>query len=466
MELAETPNHDASMKRFARDMAEVRRRSGLSLDDLHESTKISRRILEEFEETGLVDNELFNRVYLRSFINTYARTVGFDQERALAGLESALHGNYRVQEDFADGVGEAAAGQKERADGEDAVAWGTDPDAAASRRDGGTAGQKDGADTTDAKGDPDAVGSKSDTNKAGSKDEVKTTEPETGADTAGSKGDANRAGSKDDVSTAQAPGNEVMPAAAVGMQDAAPGEDVARDGRDRQTSETKRPWQPGVAHRFRFEPIKPESPRRAPANRSDTPSTRAPRKSNHPALISTAVHDYHEPPPQKGLIISPSRVKAAVLIFLVIAITVWAAILALRLSSNGAIPDTSASSAVRQAGGQQPTVVETLPPESAPRPAPLLVVRDTILVTVAASREPLDPIRVQVDRDLRRPYWIEAGDSLNFAMTDQIVLDTLLDRATVKLEGIPYTPMSYRSLERLVITRDSVRHFAESLQSR
>lgn len=55
---------------------------------------ISGHIIESFEQDGLFEHPTFNRVYLRSFVRSYATAVGVDADRAIEELNRALEGNY------------------------------------------------------------------------------------------------------------------------------------------------------------------------------------------------------------------------------------------------------------------------------------------------------------------------------------------------------------------------------------
>lgn len=88
------PQVTASGERFARDMHRIREAHGISMEDIHRETMISVHIIESFEQDGLFEHPTFNRVYLRSFVRSYAAAVGVDPERALAELERALEGAY------------------------------------------------------------------------------------------------------------------------------------------------------------------------------------------------------------------------------------------------------------------------------------------------------------------------------------------------------------------------------------
>lgn len=81
-------------QRFAQDLHRIRKAQGVSLEDLHEETKIPLGLLGQFEASGLFDHPMFNRVYLRSLVRTYARKVGLPIPLALDMLDRALEGKY------------------------------------------------------------------------------------------------------------------------------------------------------------------------------------------------------------------------------------------------------------------------------------------------------------------------------------------------------------------------------------
>ncbi|NNF04803.1 MAG: hypothetical protein HKN17_10085, partial [Rhodothermales bacterium] len=70
-------------------------------------------------------------------------------------------------------------------------------------------------------------------------------------------------------------------------------------------------------------------------------------------------------------------------------------------------------------------------PEPTPEPISL---PDTFEVRVIARDEPLDPIRGRVDNDLRRPYWVELGDTLLFRVADTVVLEREVGNALLIIE--------------------------------
>jgi hypothetical protein len=80
--------------RYNDHLRRVRVKKNVSLEMLHEETKIPRDLLDEFEESGLLNHPQFNRVYLRSFVRTYAQAIGIKPEEALEALEESFDDRY------------------------------------------------------------------------------------------------------------------------------------------------------------------------------------------------------------------------------------------------------------------------------------------------------------------------------------------------------------------------------------
>src|SRR5690625_814957 len=79
---------------LARDLRRIRESRNISIDELNIQTKIPRTLLASFEERVLFDHDQFNRVYLRSFVRTYAATIGVSADIAVESLEAAAEGRY------------------------------------------------------------------------------------------------------------------------------------------------------------------------------------------------------------------------------------------------------------------------------------------------------------------------------------------------------------------------------------
>ncbi len=97
-------------------------------------------------------------------------------------------------------------------------------------------------------------------------------------------------------------------------------------------------------------------------------------------------------------------------------------------------------------------------------PINIPAIGDTMNVYIIAEQGPVDPIRVTVDDDLRRPYWIDQGDSMAFNPTNRIVVEELLDNINLKVEGIEYPTNRRDDQGRIVLTRDSLENYFASLQ--
>ena len=107
------------------------------------------------------------------------------------------------------------------------------------------------------------------------------------------------------------------------------------------------------------------------------------------------------------------------------------------------------------------TVTEPVPddppePEPAPSSATL---GDTMRVEVIATFDRVDPIRIRVDDDLRRPYWIEEGESRTFSATQQFILENQLDNIELRLEGYEFPTDQRDEQGRIVITRELAQQF-------
>ena len=89
---------------------------------------------------------------------------------------------------------------------------------------------------------------------------------------------------------------------------------------------------------------------------------------------------------------------------------------------------------------------------------------DTLHVTVYATAD-VRKLRVQQDDNLRRPYWIREGEAAVFPFARQITLQNQLDSLRLLVERYPY-PVSQTDDEgRIVITRDKVQRFLDTLRA-
>ena len=412
----ETGDLERSGRRFAADMKALREGRGVSLDAIRRETRVAEGVLDEFEVTGLATNQIFNRVYLRSLVISYAKVVGLDQSTCLSALEAALAGTYDGQLTAAvDDTGARAAAVEPASD--DTPLTGSIADS----EERGSQAQRD----------------------AGIEQSLAEDRPATidlPAETA-EKSD------EGDLPDQVAAGSDST------LQDPRP--TTVRDA-DGSAGEGRAERADRLASRFVF--ISTDEQVRA----SESPTRSTPRVKTE---ISTAVHDFRPPEDQKGVIVAPNRFRAVALGSLAIIVSVTALVMAIRLSGRSEPVDSSGGAEAAETSVMPGTEIGILPPDPIP-PVPAVTIGDSITVTLVAAGGPLDPVRVQVDSDLRRPFWVDEGDSLSFRISRRIAIQDLLSRLSIHVEGIPYPTDSYADPDRVIITRDSVESFVRSMASR
>ena len=94
---------------------------------------------------------------------------------------------------------------------------------------------------------------------------------------------------------------------------------------------------------------------------------------------------------------------------------------------------------------------------------PIRSLPDTLNIAIVADKGSVAPIRVTLDSDLRRPYWIDRGDAMTFRMTDSIVLEQQLDSVTVQVEGITYPLSRPTGEDKVLLTRDALSSWFSSI---
>ena len=181
------PEDDVSAagRRFARDLRRIRSRQNVSIDDVRDETKIPKGLIDSFEETALLDHDIFNHVYLRSFVRTYARTIHISPDDVSRAFEKVVEGTYRnelareylpdeareEEEERTEGTvdtdrAEKAADREREGDAEAIGAAGT----------GAAAGQQEEAPVTDrdqgAEAEEESVAEKEEDPAAGQRDEL------------------------------------------------------------------------------------------------------------------------------------------------------------------------------------------------------------------------------------------------------------------------------------------------------
>lgn len=94
---------------------------------------------------------------------------------------------------------------------------------------------------------------------------------------------------------------------------------------------------------------------------------------------------------------------------------------------------------------------------------PRVILPDSILGAIIAADEPLDPIRITVDRDLRKPYWVEYQDTHRVAFRERLVLEREADHTRVLIDGYVLPQQWLGEAGPVVITRTRVQAWLDSL---
>ena len=94
--------------------------------------------------------------------------------------------------------------------------------------------------------------------------------------------------------------------------------------------------------------------------------------------------------------------------------------------------------------------------------APRFLLPDTLVFEIIASQERLDPIRVTIDSDMRRPYWIEYLDTMRVAVIDSVLFEREAAVASIRLFDyeIPDSMLDERG--RINVTRHRAQHWLDA----
>ena len=95
-----------------------------------------------------------------------------------------------------------------------------------------------------------------------------------------------------------------------------------------------------------------------------------------------------------------------------------------------------------------------------------IVMADSMRFDIIAVSEHLDPIRVTVDDDMRRPFWVGHGDTLTFYVSNSIILERELHFADILLNGYLLSDSLIDSDGRMTMTRDRAQTWLDTLAVR
>src|ERR1700753_4120562 len=87
-----------AMGAFGNRLRREREMRGITLDEITESTKISRRHLEALESENF--EQLPGGVFSKAFVRAYARFLGIDEDQAVADYSAASHEQPEPEDKF------------------------------------------------------------------------------------------------------------------------------------------------------------------------------------------------------------------------------------------------------------------------------------------------------------------------------------------------------------------------------
>ncbi len=404
-----------ALRRFARDLRRIREDRSVSRTAIQEETQVHASHLKSFEAGVLHEEERMNGVYLKAFVRAYAEAIGLSAETVVEHLESALSGTYDDQ--LAVTFLNAPSTEAE-ADVSEAAA--ASPSAE---------GEQDAADSPS--GPSDKPGEKTSEDKLGPAEE---SPQET-------KTDPTQAVSSDAQSSA-------------GQSPSSP-----RSGASASEAAGERP-SPDVQEEPHFSDLSGEEERagRAPSSAHG----RAPRQG-------TPQGDSFSSTVQGILAAHRDKVLTTIGIALLVGLVGGLGFYLTRGGATSEPPSGGETLGASPAADAGPSAAEATgdtsapAPRSARRPPADITLGDTLHVTVRAT-EDVRELRVQQDDNLRRPYWIEAGEARVFPFVERVTLQNQLENLELLLEGYRYPITSTDEQGRVIIRRDTAEQFADTLR--
>jgi hypothetical protein len=400
------PDDDArkrSGERFAADLRTKREERGLAAEELCERLRVPSGLFEAFESGRLVGHPMFNRVYLRSLARSYADATGTPSAPVLSALGATLNGEY-----------EKGQLQREIEAYDESVEEEGEAAAAAER-------------------------------------EASPTEDSAGAESHAESDEATPP-SEPDWMTSSPPGASTE----------------AAEQRDREREEQAR-----EREREREERARQQEQRREEraAQQQETRRERAARQSAAAEQSTAAQQERREERParhrrrQRSSGSNAGRWGAGLLVLALVAAGLYFLVPVLSGDGGGAeTAQTAAAPADTAAGGAQEAQQRDRPPRAD------LQLGETVSFTLVAEEGPVRDLKVTRDQDVRRPYWIEEGQATVFPTQQRIIIENppagepTLQNARLLIEGYPYPTDRRDAQGRLVITREDLQAFADTLR--
>jgi len=82
------------MASLGNDLASIRKEKNLSLDDIHEATKIPKHIISAIEDDSIFSDYNENPTYIRSYVRGYAKALSIEERDIIYALNKQQKGSY------------------------------------------------------------------------------------------------------------------------------------------------------------------------------------------------------------------------------------------------------------------------------------------------------------------------------------------------------------------------------------
>ena len=82
------------MPSLGKDLAAIRKKLDLTIEDIHQATKIPLHIIESIEDDSIFEDLDQNATYIRSYVRSYAKKLEIDEERTIRALDQVERGTY------------------------------------------------------------------------------------------------------------------------------------------------------------------------------------------------------------------------------------------------------------------------------------------------------------------------------------------------------------------------------------
>ncbi|MCW9708855.1 helix-turn-helix domain-containing protein [Fodinibius salsisoli] len=82
------------MPSLGNDLALIRKSQGLTIEEIHQSTKIPKKVLSSIEDNSIFQNSDGSAIYVRSYVRSYAKALSIEEQKIVYALNRVQHNNY------------------------------------------------------------------------------------------------------------------------------------------------------------------------------------------------------------------------------------------------------------------------------------------------------------------------------------------------------------------------------------